>query len=172
MAKKGSKPAAREESESTRGGLIDRVVKIKRCAAVVKGGRRFSFAAMVVVGDGQGKAGWGYGKANEVPPSVEKAVKQASRSMNFIPVENGTIPHLVKGHYGAAQVLLAPAGPGTGVIAGDAVRAVCDAAGISNILTKSMGSTNPVALVKATFDALAKLRTKQEVERLRGVSLT
>ena len=172
MAKKGSKPSSRDESEQTRGGLIDRVVKIKRCAAVVKGGRRFSFAAMVVVGDGQGKAGWGYGKANEVPPSVEKAVKQASRSMNAIPVENGTIPHLVKGHYGAAQVLLAPAGPGTGVIAGDAVRAVCDAAGITNILTKSLGSTNPVALVKATFDALARLRTKQEVERLRGVSLS
>ncbi len=172
MAKKGSKPSGRDDSDSTRGGLIDRVVKIKRCAAVVKGGRRFSFAAMVVVGDGQGKAGWGYGKANEVPPSVEKAVKQASRSMNAIPVENGTIPHLVKGHYGAAKVLLAPAGPGTGVIAGDAVRAVCDAAGISNILTKSLGSTNPVALVKATFDALSRLRTQQDVERLRGVSLS
>ncbi len=173
MAKKGQKSSnRRDDSEPTRGELIDRVVKIKRCAAVVKGGRRFSFAAMVVVGDGHGRAGWGYGKANEVPPSVEKAVKQASRSMNTVPVEGGTIPHLVKGNYGAAQVLLAPAGPGTGVIAGDAVRAVCDAAGITNILTKSLGSTNPVSLVKATFDALAKLRTKQEVERLRGVSLS
>jgi small subunit ribosomal protein S5 len=172
VAKAHKKGRKRDEGESTRGELLDRVVKIKRCAAVVKGGRRFSFAAMVVVGDGKGRAGWGYGKANEVPPSVEKAVKQASRSMTSIPIEEGTIPHVVKGRYGAAQVLLAPAGPGTGVIAGDAVRAVCEAAGINNILTKSFGSPNSVTLVKATFDALSKLRTQQEVERLRGVSLS
>jgi small subunit ribosomal protein S5 len=152
--------------------LIDKVVKIKRCAAVVKGGRRFSFAAMVVVGNGEGRVGWGYGKANEVPPSVEKAVKQASRSMVEVPIEEGSIPHIVKGRHGAAKVLLAPAGPGTGVIAGDAVRAVCEAAGIQNILTKSFGSPNPVTLVKATFDALQRLRTAQEVERLRGVPLS
>jgi small subunit ribosomal protein S5 len=171
--KKGQKKGRkRNEGEPTRGELVDRVVKIKRCAAVVKGGRRFSFAAMVVVGDGKGKAGWGYGKANEVPPSVDKAVKQATRSMNVVPIEDGTIPHVVKGRYGAARVLLAPAGPGTGVIAGDAVRAVCEAAGISNILTKSFGTPNPVTLVKATFDAFSKLRTQQEVERLRGVSLS
>ena len=169
---KGGRNRKGADAEQTRGELIDRVVKIKRCAAVVKGGRRFGFAAMVVVGDGKGRAGWGYGKANEVPPSVEKAVKQATRSMGDIPIENGTIPHIVKGRYGAAQVLLAPAGPGTGVIAGDAVRAVCEAAGIQNILTKSMGSPNPVTLVKATFDALAQLRSRQEVERLRGVSLS
>ncbi len=154
----------------TQSSLIERTVKIKRCAAVVKGGRRFSFAAMVVVGDGNGKAGWGYGKANEVPPSVEKANKQATRSMADVPIVEGTIPHTVKGRFGAARVILLPAGPGTGVIAGSTVRAVCEAAGVSNILTKSFGSNNPVTLVKATFDAFAKLRTKGDVERLRGVS--
>ena len=159
-------------SDSSRGELIDRVVKIKRCAAVVKGGRRFSFAAMVVVGNGNGKVGWGYGKANEVPPSVEKAQKQASREMIEVPVEDGTISHTVKGRFGAAKVILIPAGPGTGIIAGAAVRSVCEAAGITNILTKSFGTNNPVALVKATVQALSELRTRQDVERLRGVSLS
>ncbi len=126
---------------------------------------------MVVVGDGKGRVGWGYGKANEVPPSVEKAVKQAQRNMSTINIVEDSIPHVVKGRYGAARVILLPAGPGTGVIAGDAVRAVCEAAGIHNILTKSYGSPNAVTLVKATFDALSQLRTKQDVERLRGVSL-
>ena len=157
--------------DQQREGYIDRVVKIKRCAAVVKGGRRFSFAAMVVVGDGHGRVGSGYGKANEVPPSVEKASKQAARSMVAIPIVNGTIPHRIRGKFGSADVLLIPAGPGTGVIAGSAVRAVCEAAGITNILTKSFGSNNPVGLVKATIGALQKLRTRQDVERLRGVSL-
>lgn len=151
---------------------IEKVVKIRRCAAVVKGGRRFSFAAMTVVGDGNGKVGWGYGKANEVPPSVEKANKQAGREMVEVSIIDGTIPHLVKGRYGAGKVILVPAAPGTGVIAGQAVRAVCEAAGIKNILTKSYGTNNPITLVKATFDALAKLRTRQETERLRGVSLS
>jgi small subunit ribosomal protein S5 len=159
-------------TETTRGELIDKVIKIRRCAAVVKGGRRFSFSAMVVVGNGHGKVGWGYGKANEVPPSVEKAVKDGSRRMMEVPVEKGTIPHTVIGTYGAAQVVLVPAAPGTGVIAGAAVRAVCEAAGIKDILTKSFGSTNPINLVKAALDALAQLRTQHEVERLRGVSLT
>lgn len=160
------------KAESTRGEYIDKVVKIKRCAAVVKGGRRFSFAAMVVIGDTHGRVGWGYGKANEVPPSVEKATKQATRSMVSVPIEEGTIPHQVKGRFGAAKVILVPAGPGTGIIAGQAVRAVCEAAGIHNILTKSFGTNNPVTLVKATFDAFEQLRTAQEVERLRGVSLS
>lgn len=151
--------------------LIDRVVKIKRCSAVVKGGRRFSFAAMVVVGNGNGKVGWGYGKANEVPPSVEKAQKQASREMIEVPVVEGTIPHQVKGRFGAAKVILIPAGPGTGVIAGEAVRSVCEAAGITDILTKSFGTNNPVTLVKATLQALTQLRTRQDVERLRGITL-
>ncbi len=169
MAKRGRKGG---DEAPTQGELIDKVVKIKRCAAVVKGGRRFSFAAMVVVGNGKGRVGWGYGKANEVPPSVEKAVKQAQRSMVDVPVAEGSIPHLVQGRYGAARVLLAPAGAGTGVKAGDAVRAVCEAAGIENILTKSYGTSNPVTLVKATLDALQKLRTRQDIERLRGVSLS
>ena len=158
-------------TETTKGELIDRVVKIKRCAAVVKGGRRFSFAAMVVVGNGHGKVGWGYGKANEVPPSVEKANKQASREMIDVPLVNGTLPHQIKGQFGAAKVILIPAGPGTGVIAGAAVRAVCEVAGITDILTKSFGTNNPVTLVKATMEALGNLRTKQDVERLRGVTL-
>lgn len=157
---------------STRGEYIDKVVKINRCAAVVKGGRRFSFAAMVVVGDTKGRVGWGYGKANEVPPSVEKAVKQATRSMVQVPLTDGTIPHQVLGHYGAGRVILIPAGPGTGVISGAAVRAVCEAAGIHNILTKSFGTNNPITIVKATFDAFQQLRTQQEVELLRGVSLS
>jgi small subunit ribosomal protein S5 len=158
-------------TESSSGEFTERVVKIKRCAAVVKGGRRFSFAAMVVVGNGNGRVGVGYGKANEVPPSVEKANKQATREMFEVPLVNGTIPHQVKGRFSAARVVLLPAGPGTGIIAGDAVRAVCESAGITNILTKSFGSNNPITLVKATRDALLQLRTQQDVERLRGVSL-
>lgn len=154
-----------------RGELIDKVVKIRRCAAVVKGGRRFSFSAMVVVGNGRGKVGWGYGKANEVPPAVEKAVKDGTRNMVEVPLEGPTIPHTAQGQFGAAMVVLVPAAPGTGVKAGSSVRAVCEAAGIHDILTKSFGSTNPANLVKATLKALLSLRSKQEIERLRGVSL-
>ncbi|QDV64642.1 30S ribosomal protein S5 [Crateriforma conspicua] len=159
----------KNEEPAVGDGMLDRVVKIKRCAAVVKGGRRFSFAAMVVVGDGQGKVGWGYGKANEVPPSVQKAQKQASRSLVQVPLVDGSIPHQVWGHFGAAKVLLVPAGAGTGIIAGQAVRAVCEATGIHDILTKSYGTNNPVTLVKATFDALEKLRTIEQVAALRGL---
>jgi small subunit ribosomal protein S5 len=159
-------------TETTQGALIDKVVKIRRCAAVVKGGRRFSFTAMVVVGDGQGRVGWGYGKANEVPPSVEKAIKDGSRNMFPVPLTGTTIPHVVEGNFGAAKVVLVPARPGTGVIAGAAVRAVCEACGIRDILTKSFGSSNPINLVKATLNALQELRTQGEVERLRGVSLS
>lgn len=158
--------------ESTRGELIDKVVKIRRCAAVVKGGRRFSFTALVVVGDGKGRVGWGYGKANEVPPAVEKAIKDGSRNLIEVPLAGSTIPHPVKGHFGAARVIMVPAMPGTGVIAGAAVRAVCEACGIRDILTKSFGSTNPHNLVKAAIDALKQLRAQSEVERLRGVILS
>ena len=168
---RGQKKGDAGDDSQTRGELIDKVVKIKRCAAVVKGGRRFSFAAMVVVGNGKGRVGWGYGKANEVPPSVEKAVKEGSRSMMEVQLENGTIAHPVEGRYGSAHVILVPASPGTGVIAGSAVRAVCEASGIQNILTKSFGSNNPVNLVKATMSALQQLRTRPEIERLRGVTL-
>jgi small subunit ribosomal protein S5 len=159
-------------SESTRGELIDKVIKIRRCAAVVKGGRRFSFTALVVVGDGRGQVGWGYGKANEVPPAVEKAIKDGSRNMVPIPMEGTSIAHTVHGHFGAANVVLVPASRGTGVIAGSAVRAVCEACGIRDILTKSFGSNNPTNLVKAAIGALQQLRSKGEVERLRGVSLS
>lgn len=159
-------------TETTQGQLIDKVIKIRRCAAVVKGGRRFSFTALVVVGDGQGKVGWGYGKANEVPPAVEKAVKDGTRNMFPVHMQGTTIPHTVKGQFGAASVVLVPASPGTGVIAGNAVRAVCEACGIHDILTKSFGSPNPTNLVKATIEALKTLRSQSEVERLRGVSLS
>ena len=159
-------------NDKIRGEVIEKVVKIKRCAAVVKGGRRFSFAAMVVIGNGQGRVGWGYGKANEVPPSVEKAVKEGMRSQVDIPLEGSSIPHQVLGQFGAASVVLVPATPGTGVIAGAAVRAVCEAAGIHDILTKSFGSNNPIPLVKATMNALGQLRARHEVERLRGVTLS
>jgi small subunit ribosomal protein S5 len=158
--------------ERQQGELNEHVVKIKRCAAVVKGGRRFSFAAMVVVGDAKGRVGWGYGKANEVPPSVEKARKEAMRSLITVPMDGSTIPHRVTGEFGASRVVLVPASPGTGVIAGTAVRAVCEAAGIHDILTKSFGSNNPVTLVKATLDGLKQLRLRMEVERLRGVTLS
>ncbi len=159
-------------TDEIQGQLIDKVIKIRRCAAVVKGGRRFSFTALVVVGDGHGRVGWGYGKANEVPPAVEKAVKDGSRNMMTVHMSGTTIPHTVKGHFGAAQVVLVPGGPGTGVIAGAAVRAVCEACGLQDILTKSFGSTNSTNLVKAALDALGQLRSQSEVERLRGVSLT
>ena len=171
MAPGNRKGKDKKGGDDSSSGLIERTVKIKRCAAVVKGGRRFSFAAMVVVGDGKGKVGCGYGKANEVPPSVEKANKHATRTMIDVPIVNDSIPHQAKGRFGAAKVILVPAGPGTGIIAGSAVRAVCEACGLKNILTKSFGSNNPVTLVKATIDALGKLRTADDVQRLRGVEL-
>lgn len=172
MAGPGRGRQKKDEEGPRAGELMEKVVKIKRCSAVVKGGRRFSFAAMVVVGDGNGKVGWGYGKANEVPPSVEKAVKEGMRSMVTVARQDSTIPHVVNGHFGAARVILVPASAGTGVIAGSAVRAVCEAAGIHDILTKSFGSTNPVTLVKATMGALQQLRPQVDVERLRGVTLS
>jgi len=163
---------ANENRGENRGEFIDKTVQIKRCAAVVKGGRRFSFAALVVVGDGKGKVGWGYGKANEVPPAVEKAQKQANRNMISVQLVGAdTIPHYVRAKYGAADVMLMPADAGTGVIAGSAIRSVCEAAGIKNVITKSFNTGNQVTVVKATLAALQKLRTSQDVERLRGVTL-
>jgi len=150
----------------------EQVVQIRRCSCVVKGGRRFSFSALVVVGDKNGRVGWGYGKATEVPVAVEKAVKNADRNMTDVPLEGRTIPHQVVGRYGAAKVLLLPASPGTGIIAGETVRAVVDSLGVSDILTKSRGSNNPINLVKATFDGLKRLRTRETVARLRGVELS
>lgn len=155
-------------------GLEERVVKIRRCAAVVKGGRRFSFNALVVVGDKKGRVAHGYGKANEVPPSVEKAAKDAQETLKRqrrVSLRGATIPHRVVGRYGASKVVLVPAGPGTGVKAGPGVRDVLECAGIQNILTKTHGSTNPTNLVKATLDGLMQLRTREEVAALRGVTL-
>lgn len=149
----------------------EKVVQIRRCACVVKGGRRFSFTALVVVGNGKGRVGWGYGKAIEVPLAVEKATKSAGRRQVSVPLVGTTIPHQVVGRFGAAKVLLMPAGPGTGIIAGECVRSVVESAGISDILTKSRGSNNPMNLVKATFNALEQLRTREDVARLRGVEL-
>jgi small subunit ribosomal protein S5 len=162
------------DREIRQDGLEERVVKIRRCAAVVKGGRRFSFNALVVVGRKDGRVSYGYGKANEVPPAVEKAVKDATGRMERqkrIQLKGETIPHRVVGRYGASRVVLVPAGPGTGVKAGPGVRDVLECAGIRNILTKVHGSTNPLNLVKATIQGLLDLRTREEVARLRGVTL-
>ncbi|MCL5966247.1 MAG: 30S ribosomal protein S5 [Deltaproteobacteria bacterium] len=148
--------------------LKDRVVHISRVAKVVKGGRRFSFSAVVVVGDGQGRVGTGLGKANEVPDAIRKAVQNAKRALIEVPMVNGTIPYGVVGEFGASKVVCRPASPGTGVIAGGGVRAVVESAGITNILTKSLGSNNPHNLVKAAIGALAQLRTPQEITEMRG----
>jgi small subunit ribosomal protein S5 len=161
----------RDRDRDRGGEWSESVVSIRRCAAVVKGGRRFSFNALVVVGNARGQVAWGYGRANEVPPAVEKAVKDAHKQMKQVHLRGGTIPHRVIGRFGASKVLLMPATPGTGVIAGGAVRAVVQAAGITDILTKSYGSTNKLNLVKAAIDGLEKLRTKDEVARLRGVTI-
>lgn len=149
----------------------DNVVKVYRCAKVVKGGRRFSFAALVVVGDRNGRVGIGYGKANEVPSAVEKGRKQATRNMRPVILHGSTIPHMVTGKFGSSQVRLLPASDGTGVIAGASVRAVLELAGFKNCLTKVYGSTSPKNLVKATLLALEQLRDRATTERLRGVSL-
>ncbi len=154
--------------------MVDYVVRISRSACVVKGGRRFSFNALVVVGDKQGRVSFGYGKANEVPPAVEKAIKEGeaqTRRSKKLQLRGDTIPHRVIGKFGASIVILVPAGPGTGVKAGPGVREVLQAAGIQNILSKTHGSTNPINLVKATIEGLQKLRTREEVARLRGVAL-
>jgi small subunit ribosomal protein S5 len=162
----GNRPSEQEERP-----LEDTVVKVFRCSKVVKGGRRFSFAALVVVGDRAGTVGVGYGKANEVPRSVEKAVKDAKKSLHKIALVGRTIPHRIDGKYRATKVALVPASPGTGVIAGSSARAVLEYAGVQDVLTKVYGSTSAKNVVKATLDGLLRLRNKEMVESLRGVAV-
>jgi len=151
--------------------LEDTVVKIYRCAKVVKGGRRFSFAALVVVGDRAGVVGVGYGKANEVPLAVEKGIKDAKKNLHRIPLVGRTIPHRVQGRFRATKIIMVPASSGTGVIAGSSARAVLEYAGVGDVLTKVYGSTSAKNVVKATLDGLLKLRSKEAVEAVRGVEV-
>ena len=158
----------RRDSEEQ--GFIDKVVHISRVAKVVKGGRRFSFSAIAVVGDGQGNVGFGLGKANEVPEAIRKAVERAKKDMAKVAMIGTTVPHQVTGHFGAGRVFLKPASKGTGVIAGGAVRAIMEAAGIKDILTKNLGSHNPHNVVRATMDALRALRGPDTIANQRGLA--
>lgn len=150
--------------------MIDRVIHINRCSKVVKGGRRFSFSALVVVGDGNGRVGFGHGKAKEVPEAIRKGVEKAKKSMITVPLEDRTIPYDVLGKFGAGSVLLKPASKGTGVIAGGPARAVLEAAGVGDILSKCLGSNNPHNVVKATMNALGQLRSADEIRSRRGIT--
>ena len=160
-------PKAQEHNDE----FTEYVVKINRCATVVKGGRRFSFSALVVVGNHKGELGIGFGKANEVPLAVQKAIKDARKNLKKVSLKGDTIPHEIIGRFGAAKVFMKPARPGTGVIAGASVRAVVEAAGVRNILTKVYGSTNPVNLTKAALNGLMRMRTKEQIQKLRGVEI-
>jgi small subunit ribosomal protein S5 len=157
----------RPQNEST-SEFIETVVHINRCAKTVKGGRRFTFAALVISGDGKGRVGLGYGKAKEVPDAIKKGTERSKRSFQSVNLRNNTIPHEVIGEFDGGRVMLKPASPGTGLIAGGGVRAVLEAAGIKDVLTKSLGSNNPQAVVKATLDGLSKLRTLEQIKGARA----
>jgi small subunit ribosomal protein S5 len=166
LAFEQGRPGEQEESP-----LEDTVVKVYRCAKVVKGGRRFSFGALVVVGDRAGTVGIGYAKANEVPQAVEKGIKEAKKDLRKVPLLGRTLPHQVMGKFGSPRITLVPASPGTGVIAGLSARAVLEFAGVQDVLTKVYGSTSAKNVLNATMDGLMKLRTKEMIEQLRGVEV-
>lgn len=166
-----NRPPRREPREKDQDELLTATIAINRTAKVVKGGRRFSFSALIVVGDGKGNVGVGMGKASEVPEAIRKGTEQARKSMFLVPLVKGSIPHDVMGHYGAGEVLLKPAGKGTGVIAGGPVRALLEQAGVRDVVTKCIGSNNPHNVVRATVDALKQLRTAEEIATRRGKSV-
>ncbi len=153
-------------------GYIEKIVHLNRVAKVVKGGRNFKFSALVVVGNGQGRVGIGQGKANQVPDAIQKATERARKNMVDIPIVDGTLPYEVLGRYGAGKVLLKPASKGSGIIAGGPVRAVMEAVGVQDILSKALGSNNPINVLKATMSGLCSLRTAEEVSRLRGKQIS
>lgn len=167
-----SSPANTGAFQEERGGINNTTIGVYRTSATVKGGRRFSFGALVVAGDRQGRVGYGYGKSNEVPLAVEKAEKYAKNAMFKVPMTGGTIPHTVEGSFGPSKVRLIPASPGTGVVAGSTVRSVLEVLGITDCLTKCYGSTNAFNVVKAIFDGLKQLKTREEIASARGITIS